>query len=80
MSPLVLKRFQLTTIDNLPANPTPMESTMSPLVLNEMQLPITWGWLLRCAMINLAVWLLVFGTLLLLAYYMQEGAILYIEQ
>lgn len=80
MSPLVLDRIQLTTKDNLPANPTPMESTMSPLVLNEMQLPITWGWLLRCAMINLAAWLLVFSTLLLLAYYMQEGAIHYIEQ
>ena len=41
---------------------------------------VDWKWYLEYVLMNLAGWLLLFGTLLLLTYYMQEGAILYIEQ
>jgi len=35
-------------------------------------LPVDWKWYLGFALMNLAGWLLLFGTLLFLAYYMQE--------
>ena len=41
---------------------------------------VDWKWYLEYALMNLAGWLLLFGILLLLTYYMEEGAILYIEQ
>ena len=43
-------------------------------------MPVDWKWYLEYALMNLAGWLLLFGILLLLAYYMQEGGILFIEQ
>ena len=50
---------------------------MSPL---DAQLDATPGaWLLRYAMINLIGWLLLFGSLLLLVYYMEEGGIHHIN-
>jgi hypothetical protein len=36
---------------------------------------LTWKWYLQYAVMNVAGWLLVLGSLLFLAYYMQEGAI-----
>ena len=51
---------------------------MSPLDTQRDVIP--GAWLLRYAMINLTGCLLLFGTLLLLAYYMQEGGIYHIEQ
>ena len=39
-------------------------------------MPIDGKWFLKYALTNLAGWLLLFGTLLLLSYYMQEGDIL----
>lgn len=41
---------------------------------------LTLKWCLQYALINLTGWLLVFGCLLLLANYMQEGAISYIGE
>jgi hypothetical protein len=62
-------------IETLPAYP---ESTMSPLAAQRDATPRSW--FMRFAMINLTGWLLLFGALLLLAYYMQEGGIHFIEQ
>jgi hypothetical protein len=35
---------------------------------------LTWKWYLQYSVMNVAGWLLVFGSLLLLSHYMQEGA------
>lgn len=77
MSPLAAG-IQPTMRETLPANPTPTESSMSPL--DALRDATPGMWLLRYAMLNLTGWLLLFGVLLLLAYYIQEGGIHYIEQ
>jgi hypothetical protein len=43
-------------------------------------MPIDGKWLLKCTLNNLAGWLLLFGMLLLLAYYMQNTTSPFVEQ
>ena len=38
------------------------------------EIPSTWTWCLKQLLLNLVFWLLSFGALFLLAYYMQEPA------
>jgi hypothetical protein len=45
---------------------------MRPLPLDETEIPITWTWCLKHLLINLVFWLLLFGIVLLSAYYTQE--------
>jgi hypothetical protein len=55
--------------------------TMRSLSLNEdMEIPITWTWYLQHFLINLVFWLLLFGALLLYAYYLNEVTSLLPEQ
>lgn len=53
---------------------------MSLLPLDETEIPITLTWYLRLLLINLAFWLLLFGILLLFAYYTQDATSPFVEQ
>jgi hypothetical protein len=50
-----------------------------PLNIGRPPIHLTWKWHLQCALMNLAGWLLVLSSLLLLAYHMQDEAISYID-
>jgi hypothetical protein len=41
---------------------------------------VDWKWYVKCTLINLAGWLLLFGMLFLLAYYMQNTTSPFVEQ
>ena len=45
---------------------------MCPLLLDEMEIPITWTWCLKRLLIYLVFWVLVLGVLLMFAIYTQE--------
>ena len=59
--------------------PLPLASG-PPLPLEEIEIPITWQWYLRHALICLVGWLLVFALLFLLGIYMQDASSLFLEQ
>jgi hypothetical protein len=43
-------------------------------------MPLDWKWYLERALMNLAGWLLLFGMLVLLSYYMQNTTSPFVEQ
>jgi hypothetical protein len=43
-------------------------------------MPLDWKWYLERALMNLAGWLLLFGMLFLLSYYMQNTTSPFVEQ
>jgi hypothetical protein len=46
----------------------------------ETKIPIIWTWYLKHFLINLVFWLLLFGAILLIAYYLNEVASPLVEQ
>ena len=69
----------ISELERVLIHPTQVTSG-TPLPLEEIEIPINWQRVRRCALINLMGWLALFALLILLAIYMQDATSAFLEE